>query len=131
MNDVTAKIDYGTASLETKKKWIEALESGEYEQVDGTLKGQMPDGSVGFCCLGVYCDLIGKDMPDEGYEENGCGDLYEGPTEYYNMTIEHLGDFQDEGIEMNDGGSSFIDIAEAAREFYEIPKEPLKKGLNK
>lgn len=115
-------VDYGTATLEEKKKWIEALESGDYEQTVGTLKGEDIDGNVGFCCLGVYCDLIGKDMGEEGYEIRSDGTPYEGPQEYYNITTKHLGDFQDVGIEMNDGGCSFTVIAATAREFYGIPK---------
>lgn len=121
-NEEVNLVDHGTATLEEKRKWIEALESDDYHQVTGTLKGENPDGVVGFCCLGVYCDLIGSDMPDEGYDEDKCGDIYEGPQEYYDMTAKHLGDFQDEGIEMNDRGDSFINIAKAAREFYGIPK---------
>ena len=115
-------VDHGTATLEEKRKWIEALESGNYQQVQDTLKGKNLDGDVGFCCLGVYCDIVGKEMPDEGYDKDANGDPYEGPQEYYNMTTNQLGDFQDEGIAMNDVGDSFTTIAEAAREFYGIPK---------
>ena len=45
-------VDHGTATLEEKRKWIEALESGNYQQVQDTLKGKNLDGDVGFCCLG-------------------------------------------------------------------------------
>ena len=34
--------------------WIEELESGEYEQCRATLRN-----SLGFCCLGVLCDISG------------------------------------------------------------------------
>jgi hypothetical protein len=34
------------------EKWAEALESGEYKQVNGKLS----DGE-GFCCLGVLCEI--------------------------------------------------------------------------
>ncbi len=39
-----------------KKRWIEALTSGEYKQGKKALKTKR--GS--FCCLGVLCDLYGK-----------------------------------------------------------------------
>lgn len=38
------------------KAWLKALRSGEYKQITGTLKK-----GVGFCCLGVACDLYSKD----------------------------------------------------------------------
>ena len=112
--------DYGTATLEEKKKWIEALESGDYIQTDGTLKGRDDSGVVKFCCLGVYCDVAGTPVKTEAWR--GCHWGGEGSTKHYIMTTKHLGDFQDLGIEMNDRGDSFMDIAQAAREFYEIEK---------
>lgn len=36
-----------------KRKWVEALRGGKYEQGRGVLR----DGSA-YCCLGVLCDLI-------------------------------------------------------------------------
>lgn len=40
---------------DVKQLWLEALRSGEYPQTTGTLR----DG-VGFCCLGVVCDVAVK-----------------------------------------------------------------------
>lgn len=40
-----------------KHRWIEALESGEYQQ--GTHRLRTFDG--GFCCLGVLCDVYSKE----------------------------------------------------------------------
>ncbi len=40
-----------------QKKWIHALESGEYKQGTGRLCKKVDD-SKQFCCLGVLCDLI-------------------------------------------------------------------------
>lgn len=39
-----------------KKLWIEALKSGDYQKGERALK----DGDT-FCCLGVLCDLYGKE----------------------------------------------------------------------
>lgn len=46
---------------ELKEKWIEALTSGRYPQTRGTLKRiEESDGyPVGFCCIGVLCDILG------------------------------------------------------------------------
>lgn len=41
--------------VKVKQLWIEALESGEYNQTKGFLKT-----SEGHCCLGVLCDLYAK-----------------------------------------------------------------------
>ena len=41
---------------EVKAKWVAALRSGEYKQVEGALKK-----GIGFCCLGVLCDLYAKE----------------------------------------------------------------------
>lgn len=42
---------------EIKKKWIEALRSGEYKQGRRMLK----DNQGKFCCLGVLCDIYAKE----------------------------------------------------------------------
>lgn len=36
-----------------KRKWVEALRSGNYKQVKQKLRT-----SEGFCCLGVLCDVV-------------------------------------------------------------------------
>jgi hypothetical protein len=38
-----------------REAWVQALESDEYQQTKGCLKD-----SIGFCCLGVLCDLAVK-----------------------------------------------------------------------
>jgi hypothetical protein len=39
-----------------KQKWVDALRSGEYQQTQNYLRTDN-----GFCCLGVLCDLYGKE----------------------------------------------------------------------
>ena len=50
---------------EWRRKWVEALRSGEYRQTTGTLRG-ISDG--GFCCLGVLCEIskTGEWVQDDG-----------------------------------------------------------------
>ena len=47
-----------------KALWIEALESGEYEQTTGQLRYQYEDQKPAFCCLGVLCEVAVKDGLD-------------------------------------------------------------------
>lgn len=43
---------------EIKKRWIEALRSGEYEQAIGVLRKTDGVGRQRYCCLGVLCDVV-------------------------------------------------------------------------
>lgn len=36
---------------------VDALKSGEYAQIDGTLGSIAPDGQRSYCCLGVACEV--------------------------------------------------------------------------
>lgn len=40
----------------TPERWAQALRSGDYVQTSGALRD-----NVGFCCLGVLCELAGAD----------------------------------------------------------------------
>lgn len=46
---------------EIKKKWVKALRSRKYRQIDS----QLSDGDNGRCCLGVLCDVVKKDVHGE------------------------------------------------------------------
>jgi hypothetical protein len=59
-------------NLEVKTKWVEALRSGEYKQTQKRLRDK-----VGYCCLGVLCDLHSKETGQEW--ENEC--IYLGHAE--------------------------------------------------
>ena len=66
---------------EIKDLWVKALRSGDYKQTQGILQRteRGRDGeAVGFCCLGVLCDLAVKagiveavDMPEPDTGEKG------------------------------------------------------------
>lgn len=45
---------------EKKEKWVTALRSGQYRQGRRALI-TVENGEVGYCCLGVLCDLAIKD----------------------------------------------------------------------
>jgi len=44
---------------ENVEKWVEALESGEFEQTQVSLKDE-----DGYCCLGVACDIYRRETGD-------------------------------------------------------------------
>lgn len=44
---------------EWKKRWMDALRSGEYKQTRGILKWTDADGESHYCCLGVLCEIAG------------------------------------------------------------------------
>lgn len=52
---------------EVKAKWVDALRSGKYEQSSGQLRSE-----DGFCCLGVLCDIYGKEKKKKSFDEYGC-----------------------------------------------------------
>lgn len=53
---------------EFRKRWIEELRSGKYEQGKGALRNSEDK----YCCLGVACTLL----PDVGWQIDGFGDAY-------------------------------------------------------
>ena len=60
-----------TTLKENRAKWTEALRSGDYRQVVGTLSEPMslPDDNMyeerilGYCCLGVLCRVFEQNNP--------------------------------------------------------------------
>lgn len=52
---------------EWKRKWVEALRSGDYEQTTQHLQDM-----DGFCCLGVLCDIV-KDEVGLKWQERDDG----------------------------------------------------------
>lgn len=56
---------------EVKERWLSALRSGDYSQARGQLKNQL-----GYCCLGVLCDLhavaTGGAWNGVNYLHHGC-----------------------------------------------------------
>lgn len=55
---------YKKLDADFKTKWLDALRSDRYTQATGALQRWENGQSVGFCCLGVACDLIDPDQWD-------------------------------------------------------------------
>lgn len=97
---------------EKMKTWVEALESGEYEQCQDKLS----DGE-GFCCLGVYAKI--NNIPFEVFE----GDRLEDQANEmaYSKIEKHMSKkVNKSGLEMNDMGYSFKEIAQMIRKEYKL-----------
>jgi hypothetical protein len=45
-----------------KADWVTALRSTKYRQVRGALREQLPGKHVGYCCLGVLCDVAKEEV---------------------------------------------------------------------
>jgi hypothetical protein len=105
-----------------KQKWVDALRSGEYQQTQKRLRKE-----DGFCCLGVLCDLYGKENQLE-WEPSIYNDAYmfqgnvsslplsvvewsgvEGTNPYINVKISSLAG-------LNDAGCTFEEIADVIGE---------------
>ena len=97
------------------KEWVEALRSGNYKQTKGTLKGKLPEGGVGYCCLGVLAEIMGYELEVELYIEDGEYVLYygEGPKHIYEkFEYDMEGVFVDVLTNHNDKGVSFKEISD-------------------
>jgi len=83
----------------TLTDWVAALRSGKYKQQQGTLKG-----AEGYCCLGVFCSINGKE-PEVSTDE-GSIELYTFCKNSIDNSFLYC-----EAIQMNDQGKSFEEIA--------------------
>lgn len=59
-----------------KKKWLEALRSGEYKQGKRTLRRIELDGGYSYCCLGVLAELAVKEGVIDAPKLEGTRTVY-------------------------------------------------------
>ncbi len=77
---------------EVKKKWIDALRSGWYDQGSEKLRSV-----TGYCCLGVLCDLYTQETKLVGWEFRGAfKEENTQPTDYWYFDGE--GEFLPESV---------------------------------
>lgn len=107
---------------QVKEKWLSALRSGDYKQTQGFLRKE-----DGFCCLGVLCDLYGKEHNVEwDLVEDGDRDYYEFQDKTATLplpVVEWAGVGSPNPsicgrslADRNDGGSTFNEIADLIEE---------------
>lgn len=105
---------------ENRRKWVEALRSGDFQQGEGMLGyTDKEDGVTRFCCLGVACEVLGA--PREESDALDRRFQYGGEAEYLPLIIvRKLGvpdrnpslDNGERLANLNDGGTSFAEIAD-------------------
>lgn len=107
---------------EVKAKWLEALRSGNYQKTKAVLKRANIDGSIGYCCLGVLCEISGKGQ--FSYDTSlGCfsftgsfGAVQSMPPssvcEWAGLQEDFSLDVPNLLARMNDDGKSFVEIAD-------------------
>jgi hypothetical protein len=103
-----------------KQKWVDALRSGEYQQGQYCLRTDN-----GFCCLGVLCDLYGKENNVEWdlVNDDGNYEFHYQSERLPLFVVEWAGVENDNPeicetslSELNDKGSTFNEIADLIEE---------------
>lgn len=57
--------------------WVKALNSGKFKQGEGALKKKVSGSNVAeFCCLGVLCDIVQKEVGGEWIGANGNSEAF-------------------------------------------------------
>lgn len=112
---------------EVKKKWVEALRGGDYEQATERLRDSF-GGGYGYCCLGVLCDLYAKERGIEWSKEDEllgeAAHLPEAVRDWARLPIDagarvFFRGYKNRHVELteiNDDGESFREIADAIEE---------------
>jgi hypothetical protein len=122
-----AKLEPEPMNAAIKAKWVGALRSGEYKQAKGVLHD-----NVGFCCLGVLCDIHRKEtnsstwVADTSDNDEDClgylGEVCILPVEVRawagfqtyssNPTVRIYGKCSSSLAQLNDNGNDFKTIAD-------------------
>ena len=108
---------------QVKEKWLSSLRSGDYQQTKSCLHKE-----DGFCCLGVLCDLYGKEhnvewdlVEDENYYR------FQGRQTHLPSSVKEWAGVEDCNpyicnryslAQLNDGGSTFKQIADLIEEHF-------------
>lgn len=106
-------MSYTTEQIkEHRLKWIEALESGEYQQYKYSITNH-PDNPDAFCCIGVGCKVM---------DPNSFNPSYDGYT-FMRDATGYDKFFEQECISWNDRENlTFPEIAAKLRERWNLPK---------
>ena len=107
---------------EHRRAWIDALRSGEYPQTKFRLvvvKSSDPDQPVGYCCLGVACDLYGM-VPTTVEAGRTLLKSFDGADAVLPNEVQEWLGLADNNptvggrslTSMNDNGATFADIAD-------------------
>ena len=106
---------------QVKEKWLNALRSGDYQQTQSCLRKE-----DGFCCLGVLCDLYGKEHNVEwNLGDDGTYYEFQDNESILPLSVIEWAGVEDDNPEicgetplslLNDNGSTFNEIADLIEE---------------
>lgn len=104
------------------REWVAALRSGKYKQAKESLRVE----GLGYCCLGVACDLSKLGRWDStwymvGTVSSSGSSLSTAVGEFYGLKTT---DGRQWAI-LNDNGASFPEIADAIEAFYNEKEQDL------
>lgn len=113
-------------------KWADALESGEYAQGEGCLRNELNE----FCCLGLLCNMHAQAKPKLAKDQTNPN-VYFGNDQFPPAVVwktwagmksndgSFVENIDEDGWEetndlanLNDGGTSFAEIAQIIRKHY-------------
>jgi len=94
---------------EFKKRWVEALRSGEYSQGESYLMSPIINGKDLYCCLGVACDIQGIEL---GHNEQYPQEDYDVPA-----ILKNKHDIAEFLADKNDSDWSFNHISDWIEEY--------------
>ncbi len=113
-----------------KEPWVEALRSGNYDQVECVLKAYLSDTETAYCCLGVFLEVNAEQLNCTTREPVLDGWDWEWdsfPNTTFDIGTEHMVDtfsvsfckqigmplsVRDALTEFNDNGGTFLEIAD-------------------
>jgi hypothetical protein len=98
------------------QKWVDELRAENHAQTTGTLKRNLSDGKVGYCCLGVYVEKVkGKKI-----KAVSSTSKKEGADKWYGVCEKDILSYiRKLGVEMNDTGHTFAEIADMIETEYQ------------
>lgn len=99
-----------------QQKWLSALRSGEYQQTKGGLHDEN-----GFCCLGVLCDLYGKENNVE-WTLSGFNNAYEFQDKESHLpsSVMEWAGVGDQNPDINNGTETLAGLNDSGCTFEEI-----------
>ena len=98
-----------------KQKWVSALRSGDYQQGRNYLRTDN-----GFCCLGVLCDLYGKENNVEWEIDEVDGYLYEKNSTLLPLSVMEWADVDGQNADINNGTETLAALNDRGSTFNEI-----------
>jgi hypothetical protein len=122
---ITEREENVSELTENQRAWVQALRSGEYKQTKGVLAklDEETREPLGFCCLGVACDLAVKaglsiTVNEDGFVrrfDGSIGSLPPSVQQWLGVTDQSPYWNPDDGgslAEQNDDGATFAEIAD-------------------